>query len=287
MRISLICPVHNEENNLKGLFESIKKQTKSPEEIIFVEDSSTDKTIGVLKDFQKERENIKIFRVKNKNISKNRNLAIKSSKNKIIVCIDAGCSMDKNYLKKIYSAFNDKKIKFVGGVSKLKPKNLFDKCFADFVEKKKITSNYLPKGHAMAFRKELWEKIGGFPEYLALGAEDTYFGKEAIKRGYPPKIITGAVVYWENRKNLKEIFKQFKNYGYWDAKAFSLKGLPRNSKLNILISIIFPLSFLHAFYKGICLMIKFKNLKAFYYGFMINLAKIYGYFFGLVKGELK
>ncbi len=285
-KISLICPVHNEENNLKELFKSIRKQTKSPEEIIFVEDSSTDNTLLVLKEFKKEFKKIKILKVKTRNIPKNRNLAIKESKGDIIVCIDAGCSIDKNYLKKIYHAFNNKKIKFVGGVSELKPKTLFDKCFAEFINKKKISKDYLPHGHAMSFTRGLWKEIGGFPEHLALGAEDTYFGKQAIRRGYPPKIIPEAIVYWENRKNLREIFRQFKNYGYWDAKAFSLKDLPKKSKINLFVSLFFPLAILHSFYKGIFLFFKFKNFKAIYYGVTIDLFKIYGYTTGVISRYL-
>lgn len=284
LKITLICPAHNEEFNLGPLINSIKNQTRKPDEVIFVEDSSTDETYNVLKNFQLNNKNVKVFRVKNKNISKNRNFAIKKSKGEIIVCVDAGCKLENNYLEKIISPFNKREISFVGGISKIFPKNLFDKCFSLFVEKNKLSKTYLPKGHAMAFRKDLWKKVGGFPENLALGAEDTFFGKKAISIGFKPFIVHDAFVYWETRSNLMVIFKQFKSYGYWDAKAFNFFKLPLKSKLNLLISILFPLSILHSIYMGFKCFNHCKKIKSIYYGITIDLSKIYGYSFGWIKG---
>ncbi len=285
MKISLICPAHNEENNLGQLFESILRQTKKVNEIIFVEDSSLDDTFNVLKKFQKKNKNVKIFRVNNRNISKNRNLAINKSKGDIIVCIDAGCVFDKNYIKKITSPFKNKKIKFAGGISKILTKNLFDGCFSHFIVREKVPSDYLPKGHAMAFRKSLWRKAGGFPEHLALGAEDTYFGKEIVKMGVDPFIVKDAIVYWETRGDLKTIYRQFRSYGYWDGRAFVFRELPKKSKLATFIAIVFPLALIHSIFKGLYLSLKFKKIMAFFYGVGIDLAKIYGYIFGLIQGR--
>jgi len=287
MKVSLIMPAHNEEKTIMNTLNSILNQTKIPEEIIIVEDNSTDKTFKILKQYQKKNKKIKIIQVKNKNISKNRNMAIKESKGNIMVCVDAGCILDKNYIKKIIVPFNNKNINFVGAISKLNTKTLFDKCFASFVVKEKASKNYLPKGHAMAFTKGAWKEVGGFPENLALGAEDTYFGRKMSEMGNKPVIVKDAIVYWETRSNLKTIFRQFKSYGYWDGRAFSFSKLPKNSKLNMFVSVIFPITILHSGYKGIKLFLKFKSLKAFFYGIGIDLVKIYGYFFGLIRGRLK
>lgn len=283
-KVSLVCPAHNEGNNLQPLLDSILKQTMPPNEIIFVEDSSVDNTLEVLNKFKRKCANVRIFQVNNKNISKNRNLAIRKSNAEIIICVDAGCKLDKDYIKEITSPFKNKKVSFVGTVSKILIKNMFDKCFASFVVKEKPSQNYLPKGHAMAFRKKMWNEIGGFSEHLARGAEDTYFGKKAIAKGYRPFITMRAIIYWENRKDIGAIFRQFKSYGHWDAKAFSMLELPRNSKLIIPLVIFFPLLFIHAAYKGITLMVKFRSLTALYYGVGIDLSKILGYFIGLVGG---
>jgi len=285
--ISLICTVHNEEEGLKGLLDSIRHQSKKVDEIIFIEDSSSDKTFQILEDYNKKYNCLKIIQVKTKNIAKNRKIAVKKSKGAIIVCVDAGCKLDKKYVERITFPFNSSNIDFVGGTSRILSKTLFGKCFASFIEKKDISKDYLPKGHAMAFRKNLWKRVGGFPEHLARGAEDTYFGRKAIQIGCSPFIVGDAVIYWKSRENLREIFKQFKNYGYWDKRAFSFQNLPKNSKLNILFSIVFPLAILYSLFKGGKLLIQFRSVQAFIYGLTISLTKIYGYSIGLVKGMLK
>ena len=54
MKVSLICPVHNEEESIEELIQSMLNQTKKPDEIIFVEDSSTDKTYEIIEKYQKK-----------------------------------------------------------------------------------------------------------------------------------------------------------------------------------------------------------------------------------------
>lgn len=284
MKVSLICPAHNEEKTIAKTLRSVFNQSKVPDEIIIIEDSSTDKTFSVLKKFQEKHNGIKIVRVKNRNISKNRNIAIRKSKNNFVICIDAGCILERDYVKKISDPFKDKKIKFVGAISRLLTKTLFDKCFSCFVVKKNVPNGYIPKGHAMAFTKGVWEEVGGFPEHLALGAEDTFFGKALIKMGHSPFIVKDAIIYWETRNNMKTIYKQFMSYGYWDAKAFSPFKLPKNSKFAIIVAIIFPFAIIHSILKGVQLFLNFKQYRAFFYGVGIDLAKIYGYVFGIIKG---
>lgn len=286
MKISLICPLHNEEKTAKKTFESVKNQTLQPDEIILIEDSSTDKTMAILEDIKKDFNNLRVFQVQNKNISKNRNFAISKSKGELIISIDSGCVLDKNYIKNIARVFNDTQIEFAGGFSKISPRSLFDKCFAEFVVKKP-KNNFIPKGHAIAFKKGLWDKLGRFPEHLALGAEDTYFGKKAIKKGIHPLFVEDAIIYWETRIGYKTIFKQFQSYGYWDVKAFGFGGIPLNSKKALLVAIIFPLAIIHSFIKGFQLLKKFRRLQAFSYGILIDLTKIYGYVSGLIKGVLR
>lgn len=289
MKVSLVCPAHNEEKTISKTLDSIFSQTKIPDEVIFIEDDSSDMTYSILEKYEKKHKSLKIFQVKNQNIAKNRNFGISKSEGDIIVSMDCGCVMDKNYIKNITEPFIDKKIKFVGGFSKIPILNLFDKCFSDFVVKPKVPrKNFIPIGHVMVFRKETWEKVGGYPEKLAKkSADDTGFGKKILALGIKIPFIKNAIVYKERRKGLGEVYKLFRHYGYWDAKVFSFSCLPVKSRLNVLISIFPPFVFIHAGYKGLKLFFKTKKIKAFFYGVGIDVIKIYGYSFGLIKGAFK
>ncbi len=46
-RISLVIPVRNEEDAIPPLIQSIRAQTRPPEEVLLVDGGSTDRTVGL------------------------------------------------------------------------------------------------------------------------------------------------------------------------------------------------------------------------------------------------
>lgn len=51
MKISILIPAHNEEKSIKKCLESCLNQTRMPDEIVVVNDGSTDKTAEILAGF--------------------------------------------------------------------------------------------------------------------------------------------------------------------------------------------------------------------------------------------
>ena len=54
MQFSIVIPCFNCSNHIKNLYESIKKSTIKSNEIIFVDDKSTDQTISTLETLKKK-----------------------------------------------------------------------------------------------------------------------------------------------------------------------------------------------------------------------------------------
>ena len=102
--VSVIVPVYNRSKMIKDCIESlIDQKTKFSYEILLSDDSSTDDTPEVLKEYQrKHRGLIRIFRTK-KNVGAGgaRNLAIDNAKGKVIAFIDSDCIAEKNWLSTI------------------------------------------------------------------------------------------------------------------------------------------------------------------------------------------
>ena len=70
-----------------------------PDEIILIDDCSTDKTVEIVKT---QLSNIKIIiNKKNMGLGYNRNLGIKESTNDIVAAIDADVILDKYWLEKL------------------------------------------------------------------------------------------------------------------------------------------------------------------------------------------
>ena len=65
-QLSIIIACRNEISNLPNLLESIKNQTFKPDEVIFVDDNSTDETYNFLINYSKKYNNIKVIKNRGK-----------------------------------------------------------------------------------------------------------------------------------------------------------------------------------------------------------------------------
>ena len=220
MKTSLICTILNEEKTIKNFLISIAKQSKKPDKIIIVDGGSTDKTIDIIKKESAKFQNI-ILISKKGNRSIGRNEAIKKSSGDIILCTDAGCTLEKNWIKNITDPFKNKKIDVVAGYYKGQAKNTFQKCLIPYVlvmPDKIDPNNFLPASRSMAFKKTIWKKIKGFNEAYSHN-EDYVFAKDLKKINAKIIFKKDAIVYWIPRDNLRQSFHMFFRFAYGDAEA--------------------------------------------------------------------
>ncbi|KKR11501.1 MAG: hypothetical protein UT39_C0006G0007 [Candidatus Woesebacteria bacterium GW2011_GWA1_39_21] len=184
MKVSLVVTVLNEEPSIAALLESLISQTRQPDEIVIVDGGSNDKTVNIIKSYQKVIKGLKLLEFKTTR-SEARNIGIRSSSGDVIVTTDAGCVAEKHWIKKITQPFTDSKI----------------------------------AARSLAFRKILWEKVGGFPEGLKDTAEDTMFNYNIIKAGAKIARVKDAIVYWQLPLTLIEGFKKIFLYAKGDARS--------------------------------------------------------------------
>lgn len=224
MQTTLIATVLNEADNIFSYLDSLRKQTVKPTEIIIVDAGSTDGTVPIIHSFKDEL-NIKVIIKKGCTISEAENIAIKKAKYPIIVGGCAGIYMPKNWLENLLKGF-DKNTDIVSGVYKIVGKTHLQSSISDVMQYgllpdiNKATNNFNPSNRSLAYRKKVWKKLGKYPEQLNR-SDDTWFDIEARKAGFKFKINKKAVVYWEARKNLKELFK----YSYLDVKSDVRNGI--------------------------------------------------------------
>ena len=102
--ISIIIPLYNAENYIYKNINSILNQTYTNFELIIVNDSSTDKSLNIVKSFDDER--IKIFTKINEGTSKARNYGIKFATGDYILFIDADDYIECNALEKYIEVIN-------------------------------------------------------------------------------------------------------------------------------------------------------------------------------------
>jgi len=110
--ISLYIPAYNAEKTIDKSIKSILNQTLKPQEIIVINDSSTDRTLNILKNFNE----IKIINNKeNYGLAKSRNIALKYSKYDYLASIDSDVICKKDWLETLFKTMINKNVDLIGG----------------------------------------------------------------------------------------------------------------------------------------------------------------------------
>jgi glycosyltransferase involved in cell wall biosynthesis len=246
--ISFITTVYNEEENIIDFLKSLMEQTCLPCEIIVVDGGSEDKTFDIALKFfkytvplrysglkiifkgnngietkrqngQKPVINVRLIRKAETNIAQGRNEAIRKATGSIICVSDAGCVLDRDWLKEITAFYGDGSFNVVGGLNLPLCGSFIQKCLAVCImpaEKEIKAGSYMPSSRNISFSRDIWTKTGGYPEDMEYG-EDMRFNFNIKAGGHKIKFNPKAVVYWRMRKNPVQIFKQFFRYAKGDA----------------------------------------------------------------------
>ena len=111
MRISVVIPCYNEEKYIAEAIYSVLKQTRKPDEIIVVDDFSSDNSVNVVENLMKVFPKIKLVQhPENKGIAKTLNTAIRESTGDVICWLSGDDFWEKNKLEvqeKYYKEFPD------------------------------------------------------------------------------------------------------------------------------------------------------------------------------------
>lgn len=94
--ISVIIPVYNVEKYLRECLDSIVNQSFFDIEIICINDGSTDCSLDILKEYEKQDSRVKVFDRKHNGPSAARNIGINESKGKYITFVDADDYIEKD-----------------------------------------------------------------------------------------------------------------------------------------------------------------------------------------------
>ena len=300
MKCSLIISTYNDEKIISEQINSILNQTHMPDEIIILDAISRDNTASIIKSFKNRR--IKLIEM-DVDIGTGRNVAISEAENNLILVTDGGCLLERKWVEKMLDPFKNSEVYVVGGVFEPLAKNYFEKCEGLIVCKsiEKIDEKkFLPSSRSLAFRKEAWKSVGGYPVHN-IGGEDTLFNLKLKEKGYKIYITKEAVVKWEMRSPLTSFIHQFFLYGVGDARNGNIFKMKINFIFSVfsliyflsIISLVFfyytaslflmGLVILYLSYKGLTIAIKTKKILGFFYGFILEFFKRVAYVSGVWK----
>lgn len=223
MKVSVCITVLNEEGSVGELIDSLLTQTKKPDEIFIVDAGSTDKTLEIIRHFQKKDKRIKLL-VEKGSTAHGRNMAIELAKYPIIASTDAGCVAKRDWLQKLIEPFKYKNVGLVAGFYEMQAKNPMQEAmnvFHGIAPQMYDPTTFLPSARSVAFRKVIWERVGGYSEKFEKAGEDTDFFYKIVKQGVKIVRVKEARVVWRESSTftLSKSMKKFYQYAKGDARS--------------------------------------------------------------------
>jgi glycosyltransferase involved in cell wall biosynthesis len=111
-KVSLYIPCYNAERYIKKCLDSVINQTYKIDEIMVIDDGSTDKTVAIAKNYP-----VRIISFKeNRGLAACRNIAFKEATNEFVAALDADCVASPGWLAELMKCFVDDDIAGVGGI---------------------------------------------------------------------------------------------------------------------------------------------------------------------------
>jgi len=223
MKISILIPAHNEEKSVGKCLESCLNQTRVPDEIVVVNDGSTDKTAEILASFGEKIKVVTIAKATgNKSFAQEMGLPYITGE--IFICTDADTILDKKFVELVEKEFADPETVALSGYVKSLKYNWLTACRAlEYVISNnihKLAQSYINfmfviPGAAGAFRTKKFKEIIKIDHDTV--TEDLDFTYKFNERGLKIKFNRQIVVYTQDPADLKSYIRQMRRWygGGW------------------------------------------------------------------------
>lgn len=165
LKVSVVIPVYNEEKYIGACLESLIKQNVKPDEILVIDNNSTDNSINIIKNYP-----VKIVHETKQGMIPARDRGFNEARYDIIIRTDADTILPVNWIKRIKKVFDNEDIVAVSGpasfydlpslVRSSKSKALSLKFIMSYNKiVKQLLKHDCLYGPNYAIRKQAWEQI--------------------------------------------------------------------------------------------------------------------------------
>lgn len=183
--LSVIIPAYNYAHYLGDCIESVLNQSIKADEIIIVDDESTDNTKEVASKYP-----VKYIWQKNKGLSGARNTGIREATSEYIMCLDSDDMLRPDAIQEHLKIAGENIIAQAGLM-------YFGNQVAEFRPQGATLESMLRANTVYCdsvFTKKMWETIGGYDESdtMRLGLEDWLFFLELMANG--AKVVTSDYI---------------------------------------------------------------------------------------------
>ena len=224
MQFSLVVTCYNESRGLTRWRAEIEGQSRQPDEIVIVDNESSDGTAEFLKAWADADSRVRVIVQKCKP-ARGHNLGNEAATYEHIVSTDMGVRIDPNWFEEIVRPFEeDPSIEVVAGsycIDKTSVRSAAARA-EYYIENGGIAPlgpGFVVCNRSVAYTKEVWRELGGFAEDLTLSAEDSVFGRQILEAGCKVAFAPKAMIYWHRPTHLRQFWREMFNYGRGDGEA--------------------------------------------------------------------
>ncbi len=213
MKVSLVIPNWNGAEKLKQNLPQVLK-VKGVDEVIVVDDGSTDKSVEVLKsEFPMVH---LVERKKNGGFSSAVNTGFRAARGDLVFLLNSDAVPEVDAVEKVLPYFKDEKVFSVGlnaggtwSWAEFKDGYFWHHQASgtkdETLHASEVHQTLWASGGSAVFRKDIWDKLGGLDEiFNPFYEEDVDLGYRATKSGYENLWDPGAVVEHYKQKGVIE-----------------------------------------------------------------------------------
>lgn len=253
LKISIIIPTYNEENNIGTCLDTILKNNHPQDllEILVIDGHSTDKTVDIVKAYAEQYSNIKIYHNPDKVQVFALNIGIQnvSPSSDVMMRADAHSVFPENYISLCAETLINTGASCVGGIMKPVGKTRVQRAIAFCMSHPLGVgdakfhlgghSGYVDTVYLGFYRKEVFERIGLYDTRFFTN-EDAELNLRIIESGGKIYLNHKIQVDYFPRKTLWALAKQYFKYG--EGRAKTVKKHRRITSLRQVVPPLFVLS---------------------------------------------
>ncbi|WP_293893460.1 glycosyltransferase [Flavobacterium sp.] len=223
--ISVIVCAKNEEENVRTLIPLLLEQNYPQFEIVLIDDASSDNTLEIFEEFEKQHSNIKLVKVENNeafwgNKKYALTLGIKAAKHEYLLFTDADClPSSKDWIANMSSQFTAEKTIVLGYGAYEKIANSFlNKIIrfetlltaTQYFSWAKLGKPYMGIGRNLAYKREEFFKVRGFMDHMKIrsGDDDLFINQAAEKKNTTICYLPDSFTYSKPKTSFKDWFTQ-------------------------------------------------------------------------------
>lgn len=220
MKYSIIIPVYNRIDEVRGLLESLVQSTEKDFEVVIVEDGSTAPCKEAVDEYSGELD-VKYYYKENEGRSIARNYGMERAKGEYFIFFDSDCVIPSDYFATVTKALAERPLDCFGGpdaahesftdVQKAINYSMTSFLTTGGIRGGKIKlEKFVPRTFNMGFSRKVYDKVGGFREMFS---EDIDMSTRIRLAGFTIGLIQNAKVWHKRRVDFKKFFRQVYVFG--------------------------------------------------------------------------